>query len=248
MRRTARLLPAVGALLVGATAGGCAALAGADREAVVRRILPAMVQIRVERPGGGRAAGSGVVVASDPAGPRSWVVSTRHLLGRAPVLPLQAVAYGRPGRLGVRVVATSEALDLALLEVPGVELPVVQLQDEVGLGDPVWVAGFPWGRRLTLVAGVVSQLASDDGGRLVGPAAMVDASVSYGVSGGGVFDAATGRLVGVVEGYRTARVVPPSAADGGFDIPVPGETTIIDAGAIRRFLGESGLAGLLAGR
>lgn len=44
---------------------------------------------------------------------------------------------------------------------------------------------------------------------------MVDASVSYGASGGGVFDARTGGLIGLVEGYRTARVTSHGAEPDG---------------------------------
>src|SRR5262249_15837388 len=62
---------------------------------------------------------------------------------------------------------------------------------------------------------------------------MVDASVSYGASGGGVFQASTGRLVGLVEGYQTARVsFKGEAADRYIDVPVPGETYVTSLGSI----------------
>jgi hypothetical protein len=63
---------------------------------------------------------------------------------------------------------------------------------------------------------------------------MVDASVSYGSSGGGVFDAATGALIGIVEGYRTARMT--TKEERSLEIPVAGETTLISSQAIRTFL------------
>jgi hypothetical protein len=70
---------------------------------------------------------------------------------------------------------------------------------------------------------------------------LVDTSVSYGASGAGVFDADTGELIGVVEGYRTAQIAARDAPDRILEIPVPGETIVISAEAIRRFLAGSEL-------
>lgn len=78
---------------------------------------------------------------------------------------------------------------------------------------------------------------------------MVDASVSYGSSGGGVFDARGGGLIGLVEGYRTARVT--SHGTGGdwyIDVPEPGQTFVTSLADIRRFLTETGHARLLEWR
>jgi hypothetical protein len=74
-----------------------------------------------------------------------------------------------------------------------------------------------------------------------GAVRMIDASVSYGASGGGVFDAATGTLVGIVESYRTARVALPTVPEKILDLPVPGETTVVGVPLIRRFLQSSGV-------
>ena len=74
---------------------------------------------------------------------------------------------------------------------------------------------------------------------------MVDASVSYGSSGGGVFDARTGALIGLVEGYRTARLT--SRGDGPewyIDVPLPGQTVVTPMTDIRRFLSDTGHAAL----
>ena len=79
-----------------------------------------------------------------------------------------------------------------------------------------------------------------------GPPRMVDASVSYGSSGGGVFDAQSGALIGIVESYRTAKVAIPETKDRVLEVPVAGETTLIPAPAILRFLVASGLEEFLA--
>jgi hypothetical protein len=70
---------------------------------------------------------------------------------------------------------------------------------------------------------------------------MVSATVSYGSSGGGVFDADTGELVGIVESYRTAKVAIPEMKDRVLEVPVAGETTLIPAPLIARFIRDSGL-------
>ena len=74
-----------------------------------------------------------------------------------------------------------------------------------------------------------------------GPVRLVDTSVSYGASGAGVFDTETGELLGVVEGYRTAQIAARDAPDRVMEIPVPGETLVISARTIERFLAASGL-------
>jgi hypothetical protein len=100
-----------------------------------------------------------------------------------------------------------------------------------------------------VVSGVVSQVTSPEGEAGVdGLVRMVDASVSYGASGGGVFDMRTGGLVGIVEGYRTARVSMPKDPGSTLEVPVPGETRVVSSGAIMRFLEGAGLGALVAPR
>ena len=230
------------ALLLCGCASGTARLA--TRDDVIRRILPSTVQLRCEREGGGRRAASGVVLASDSAGRRSWILTTRHFLEPPTRQEIQLGVPDQKKRFRAKVVAISEEADLAVLEAEDVVLPGVRFKDTARLGDDVWVVAFPWGRRLTLVSGVVSQIVSESGEAAIeGPALMVDASVSYGASGGGVFDAPTGALIGVVESHRTARVT--SAPDRVLEIPVPGETTIISATTIARFLTTAGLQQLV---
>jgi hypothetical protein len=63
-----------------------------------------------------------------------------------------------------------------------------------------------------------------------------------------VFDVPRGRLIGLVEGYRTARVEFGKDADQyAFDVPMPGETFVAPAAKIRRFLADNGLSHLVAG-
>lgn len=239
-----RSLLAVLALLL---AGACATAAGRgpSRGDVIRQILPATVQLRCERAGGARRAASGVLLARDLATRRAWIVTTRHFL--EPLAPQKvSVVAGPKARVSATVVTVSDRADLALLEVADVDSTPARLKDNVQLGDEVWVVAFPWGRRMTLSSGVVSQVVGDaGGGDYQGAARMVDVSVSYGASGGGVFDAQTGALVGLIESYRTARVSMQGSPERVIEVPVPGETTLISADAIRGFLAEAGLTRFL---
>jgi serine protease Do len=226
--------------------GGCVSAPPApDRGDLIRRILASTVQLRSEREGGIRRAASGVVVATDPGARRAWIVTVRHFV--TPSTP-QAVSVQPPGHaravpaIVMSVSAADPDLDLAIIEVEHLDVTPVRLKDTASLGDEVLIVAFPWGRRFTVVRGIVSQVASPEGEELVaGSVRMVDASVSYGSSGGGVFDARSGELVGIVESYRTAKIAIPEMKDRVLEVPVPGQTTVIPAPMILRFIVESGL-------
>ena len=124
---------------------------------------------------------------------------------------------------------------------PRLSTPIapVSLSETAYLVDPMWVIAYPWGRARTVVNGAVSQIEQgpDDQPRdpIKGPVRLIDASVSYGMSGGGVFDSKSGRLVGLVQGYRTAQLSLPSSAEL-LKLPVAGETTVISTAKIACFL------------
>ena len=229
------------------SAGGCATANRSTRDEVLRQIVPSTVQLRGERESGGRRAASGVIVARDGGSRRTWIVTTRHFLEPMVAQKLSVAVAGKKQPLPATLLRVSERADLALLQVEDVDLTPARLKDTVRLGDEVWVVAYPWGRRMTLSNGVVSQLAAGDGtDDYEGPARMIDVSVSYGASGGGVFDAPTGALVGLIEKHRTAAVALPQNPDRAIEIPVPGETTLISSDTIRQFVFEAGLAAFLA--
>jgi S1-C subfamily serine protease len=242
MRRDRSLLTILALVLV---AGGCVTGRASSRSEVIRQIVPSTVQLRCERDGGGRRAASGVLLARDVATRRAWIITTRHFL--EPLAPQTIYVHtARKAPVAARLVTVSEGSDLALLEVQGVDLSPPRLKDVVRLGDEVWVVAFPFGRRMTLSSGVVSQVVADVAGvEYEGAARMVDVSVSYGASGGGVYDTLTGALVGLIQSYRTARVAPRGNSDEGIEVPIPGDTTLVPADAIRRFVVEAGLEAFL---
>jgi S1-C subfamily serine protease len=122
--------------------------------------------------------------------------------------------------------------------------------DGLELGDDLVVIGAPFGKGLSVAAGIVSQVEYEFAEAAAAPRApkamKTDAAIGYGSSGGGVFDVPGGKLIGLVEGYRTARVAFGKQEEQyAFDVPMPGETFVAPAAKIRRFLAENGLARLV---
>ncbi len=226
----------------------------AAREAVLHRILPSSVQILVEQEEGRRIrTGSGVAIAVGSEGsPACFVLTAGHTVSgpveRRHVFVVFGRDRGRYEKSPAAVVAhrDNRDTDLAVLRTESPQCAPAAAGTPPTLGTPVWVVGFPWGRSMTLASGIVSQVDlprpedQEEGSRL-----MVDASVSYGISGGPVFDARSGRLIGIVEGYNTARVSPQGATSGWYiDVPVPGQTFVTPLSDIRRFLADEGVGTL----
>ena len=259
----ARVRSSLGAgavLVVCLLAVGCAGLgpvAQGGRQEVIDRIVASSVKISVEREGHRLASGSGVVIATSPAGPeqgpRTFVLTAAHVLEGwegAHFFVRCSAAQGRSGKYPatLRYRTPSGSPDLALLELQGISLPAVRYlgEEEVHLGEDILIVGYPWGKRLGLFSGIVSQVpmaAEEDGsaGEGVDQTLVVDASSSKGVSGGGVFRAASGTLVGIVEGYQTASIaVKDRSQTYSVKIPMPGETFVVPLGRIREFLAGAG--------
>jgi len=170
--------------------------------------------------------------------------------------------------LRAKVVARGDqnVIDLALVRVDGVALPAVEFEDmgKAQLGTPILVASSPFGRELSITSGIISQAYLSGPPRieqacaktsLLEPTApgcpaprpleeifKTDAPICYGSSGGGVFLAASGKLVGLVESYQTADIVFRAKAGEEYkvQIPVPGESFLISANKIAYFLEQNG--------
>lgn len=258
-RRHAGILVAIALLTF--LALGCAAPernAPAGRKAVIDRILASSTKVTLERGSRRVASGSGVVIASEERGPGSrpvsYVLTAAHIFeGKADAMIFVHFTgeSALRGKLAASIVRRAKAqdLDLVLLQVTGVAVPPAPLaeDDQVQLGENILVVGFPWGRRVALFSGIVSQIpadgneerAPDDSAH---PAIMVDAAVGNGVSGGGVFRESTGTLLGVVEGYQTASIaVKDRSRTYSLKVPMPGETYVVPITRIRSFLLESGV-------
>jgi serine protease Do len=228
------------------------------REQTLAQVLPSAAQVIVEQGGRRVRSASGVVLAVRPSpqgpDPDCYVLTSGHTLARGTGEEAVSVFLGRHDGPGVKARATVLAqrdtadLDLGLLRVRGGPCTPAELGEPPSLGEEIWVVAFPWGRHLTLVRGIVSQVnrRGPTDSAEPAPQLMVDASVSYGSSGGGVYEVRSGRLVGLVESYRTARVtLPGETASSYIDVPSPGETNLTSLSDIRRFLTEVGYASLL---
>jgi S1-C subfamily serine protease len=250
-----------GAALAAALVVAAAPLLGASpsrpsnpRAATVQKVFPSAVRLQIAAAGEVVRSASGIAFARE--GGRTYVLTNAHVVepARSWKAPLEVRVLPNGG---APVVATVKArgrvpdADIAVLEVAG-ELPVTPLAADEGLelGDDLVVIGAPFGKGLSVAAGIVSQVEYDFAENAAAdraPKAMkTDAAIGYGSSGGGVFDVPRGRLVGLVEGYRTARVAFGKEEEQyAFDVPMPGETFVAPAAKIRRFLDENGLGRLV---
>jgi S1-C subfamily serine protease len=224
------------------------AMARTDKGRVVQKALRQSVRVEVTVKDQVERAASGVVVAVE--GQTSYVLTNEHVVQREGLSGSASfrIVIERPKlhRLKARVVYEGKVPDedLALLAVEGEALTPAPIaaEDQVDVGDDVVVVGAPYGRALSVSSGIVSQIDPE------AQSMKTDAPIGYGASGGGVFDVPSGRLVGLVEGYRTAKVAfgGISKDDFSFDVPMPGETFLSPPSKIRNFIMHSGL-GRLAG-
>lgn len=244
-----------GSLVLTAQPAGERSPRGPNRRAVIAKAMAENVRVMVYDGAEARRTASGVVIGAEVRGgqPTSYVITNTHVAdARGYAKPRYGVVTGA-GPQAVERPATLAALgrlpemDLAVLEVPGVRLPVAELaaDAELQLGEELIVVAAPYGKELSISGGMISQVEWDRSGRV--PVALkTDAAIGYGASGGGLYSLETGRLLAVVEGYRTAKI---NFAVGDqpytFEVPMPGETFAAPTGKLRRFQADHGLSRLL---
>ncbi len=227
---------------------------GNPRAETVQKVFPSAVRIQLAGGGEVLRSASGIAFAHD--GDRTYVLTNAHVVEPGESWPervdLRVLPSDGSASAAGTVIARGRVpeVDLAVIEVSA-RLPVTTLaaDDELSLGDDLVVIGAPFGKGLSVAAGIVSQVEYELPENAAAPRAAkalkTDAAIGYGSSGGGVFDVPGARLIGLVEGYRTARVAfGKDAEQYAFDVPMPGETFVAPAAKIRRFLLEKGLARL----
>ncbi|MFY0568015.1 S1C family serine protease [Archangium lansingense] len=225
------------------------------RKEQVKRILPHNVRLSILEDGKARRTASGVVIGNEqtPEGLVSYVITNAHAVEMDDLKEPHLVAIvderADSTEYKAHVVATGVVpdMDLALLKVPGLPLRPAQLamDSELELGDDVVVAASPFGRALSLSGGMVSQVEWDKETKLP-RMVKTDAAIGYGASGGGIFSLESGKLLAIVEGYRTAKVGFAVAEQNfSFDVPMPGETFAAPSSKVRLFLEQKGFARLL---
>ena len=106
----------------------------------------------------GQGTGSGFVVSAD-----GKIVTNQHVVDGAEQVTVRIGTGGE--EQPATVLAADASKDLALLQVDtgGAELPALSLGDSsaVGVGDPVFAIGNPYGLDHTLTSGIVSALDRD---------------------------------------------------------------------------------------
>ncbi|MGH7729240.1 MAG: S1C family serine protease [Vulcanimicrobiaceae bacterium] len=143
------------------------------------------------------AYGSGLVVASGPWG--SQILTEQHVIDGAEDL---RVKIGARKSVPARVVAANADLDLALVDVRTPNLPAAALGSDAKLqaGEAIGVAGYPvpddfadddLGTGVSVYAGRLASIRND--------ALELEAPVIPGESGGPVFDAHSGIVIGLAE-------------------------------------------------
>lgn len=230
------------------------------RREIVKRILSHNVRIFLYDGDKPLKSASGVVVGSEvgASGSGSYILTNAHALDtRGMKAPELRVVIDRPWEDGntepmeylasVAAVGRIPDMDLALIFVQGVNIEPAALADPTELipGDAVLVAAAPYGRAISLSGGLISHVEWD---RKSGDARILktDAPIAYGSSGGGIYSLETGKLLAIVEGYRTAKIgFDVQKERVSFDVPMPGETFAAPVSKVRAFLQQKGFAHLL---
>jgi hypothetical protein len=142
---------------------------------VIERALPATVLVEVATASGKRMFGSGFVI--DPSG---VVVTNFHVIRGAASAKISLQNGDTYDRVIVRAVDPTR--DIAILQVPGFNLPTIPLgdSDSVKQGDTVVVLGSPLGLNGTATSGIISAIRPLEGYRVF----QTDAAANSGNSGG----------------------------------------------------------------
>jgi putative serine protease PepD len=169
----------------------------------------------------GQATGSGFVVSKD-----GLIVTNDHVVEGASQVQVKIGTSNQAQ--DATVVGADPSRDLALLKVDGHNLPTLALGDSssVGVGDPTYAIGNPFGLDHTLTTGIVSalqrQLQAPDGATISG-AIQTDAALNPGNSGGPLLDAG-GKVIGVNSQIQTGSTSGAEAGNVGIGFAIPAST------------------------
>lgn len=167
------------------------------REAV-QRFEPAIVAILAVNEEGDANQGTGFIVRAD-----GLVITCEHVIRHAETIEIHwSSQLGRASEVAT-VRARDARHDLALLQLPGADYPVMPLAkaDDLRVGDAVAALGFPVGdilglTDLSVTRGVISALRRNEDGQV--ELVQTDAPIFMGNSGGPLYDLDLGAVVGVV--------------------------------------------------
>jgi S1-C subfamily serine protease len=167
----------------------------AQREAVIARVRPAVVQVNVTA-SNGSGIGSGVVIDKN-----GYIVTNNHVVSGAQ--DIKVVLYNGT-KVPAQLVGTDATDDLAVIKItpPASGLTVASLGDSSKLvvGQEVLAIGNPLGITQTVTNGIVSALGRNvsegQGGAAIPNAIQTDAPINPGNSGGALVNM-QGQLIGI---------------------------------------------------
>lgn len=171
-----------------------------DAVGLTKRVSPNVVVVISDK-----GFGSGVVISSD-----GKIGTSLHVIEDADTLMVEASNGERYA--GVTVLGFDVVRDLAILRVPGFDLPSAELgnSNDVVVGEPVLLIGAPRGLTGTTTAGIVSAVRDWPGGyKLI----QTDAASNPGNSGGPLVNA-RGQIIGILRGAK------PDSQGLNFAVPI----------------------------